>query len=99
MVIERHTWRFFRKGATMNNTTSQRQVRMLEDRLSELAFEWRSTQVRKEEERVGHTVRAYHAIVEQLWLLGWDANLDASDELPEELMPQSYLTYWKKKNG
>jgi hypothetical protein len=41
-------------------------------------------------------VQEYHAVMQQLWDLEWDANLDPEEELPDRLMPQYYIDYWNQ---
>lgn len=64
----------------------------MEDRLSELAAEWR--EVAENPESASAIVHEYSATVERLIEMGWDASvaeLDYEDLLPDNLMPDVYL--------
>lgn len=63
------------------------QLRRLEFRLGNLAAEWRQFE---SPERQHEIVQEYHAVMEQLYQLGWDAILDTTSELPDEFMPEEY---------
>lgn len=61
----------------------------LEDRLGELAAEWRAAA--GDAPRQARIVQAYHGALEQLSTAGWDGALDFEAYLPDELMPVAYL--------
>ncbi len=68
------------------------ELRRLEDHLGDLAAEWRGSQ--EQSEHAAAIVREYHATLERLIELGWDASvgeLDYEDLLPDDLMPDAYL--------
>ena len=77
---------------TTNGFAVDPTIIQLEDRLGDLAGDWRSAHGRPEQQAA--LVRAYHATMEQLFQLGWDAgvaNLGYEQTLPDELMPAEYL--------
>jgi hypothetical protein len=68
------------------------ELRRLEDHLSDLAVEWRASV--DQSEHANALVAEYHATLERLIQLGWDASvgeLDYEELLPEHLMPEIYL--------
>ena len=62
----------------------------LQSRLGELAGMWRSANRRDEKESKEEIVQEYHAIMAQLYQLGWEDELDYDAILPYELMPEEY---------
>ncbi|HLO17297.1 MAG TPA: hypothetical protein VK206_20865 [Anaerolineales bacterium] len=63
----------------------------LERKLSYLAMNWRG-------EKTHSIVKQYHEVVQNLWNLGWrGTTLLADMELPDELMPQYFISYWIKR--
>lgn len=68
------------------------ELRCLEDRLGDLAAEWRG--VVEQSERASAIIHEYHATMERLIEMGWDASvaeLDYEDLLPDNIMPEVYL--------
>lgn len=57
-------------------------------KLGELAGEWGET-------KSDAVVQTYHTVLKSLFELGWDGYLLPDEELPEELMPDWYLEYYK----
>ncbi len=60
------------------------ELNRLESYLGELAARWRGTWDQE-------IVKEYHAILAQLYALGWDGRLDIESELLDRLMPEEYL--------
>jgi hypothetical protein len=68
----------------------------LELQLGLLAMEWRSTHRKGLLEEAEKVVEKYWLVVEKLWEIGWrGSGLLPDSELPDELMPQYFLEYWK----
>ena len=66
-------------------------MRNLQRQLSYLAGELRGMARGDLDEAQWEIVREYHAVMKQLYEMGWDAILDMEAELPEHLMPEEYL--------
>lgn len=65
------------------------ELRRLEFLLGDLAAEWRGSYDQPEKQRA--IVISYHQTLQQLYDLGWDAELDRESHLPEEYMPEEYI--------
>ncbi|MCA9919120.1 MAG: hypothetical protein KC445_14260 [Anaerolineales bacterium] len=63
------------------------ELRALEFRLGNLAAEYREHISPEDDEQA---IREYHATMDKLYKLGWDAVLDIESELPDKLMPEEY---------
>lgn len=61
----------------------------LEDRLGELAAQWRAAA--GDTASQARIVNEYHAAIDQLYALDWNGVLDFDAYLPIELMPTEYL--------
>jgi len=64
-------------------------LRALQAKLGDLAAEWREVYRGVEGQR--DIVSDYHAVMAELYALGWDDMLDIDAELPEVLMPAEYV--------
>jgi hypothetical protein len=62
----------------------------LERQFGHLAMKWRGARSRGE--NADDFVQEYHAIMDELWTLGWNPNLDPDEELPEEFMTVSIIS-------
>jgi hypothetical protein len=60
----------------------------LELELEDLAAMFRGTA--KESDVQAHIIKRYHAIIAELFALGWDLRLPPTSELPTEFMPDEY---------
>lgn len=61
-------------------------LRTLEDKLCDLAAEWRGSLKRRVEIK-----QEYEAIFQELYELGWDGFIELECELPAEHLPKEYL--------
>jgi hypothetical protein len=64
------------------------ELKRLQLHLGYLAADWGSYE---SEERQREIVEEYHATLNLLYSLGWDAALSIDSELPDALMPEEYL--------
>lgn len=65
------------------------ELRRLEFRLGDLAAMWRGSYDRPERQQA--IMREYHQVMQSLYELGWDAELDMESHLPQEVMPAEYV--------
>jgi hypothetical protein len=79
----------------MNNLN---EIDQLANKLASLATLWRSTHSRQQIEQANQVVRQYHSVMKQLWDLGWRGDdLLPDAELPNQLMPNFYISHWDIK--
>ena len=65
------------------------ELRALEFRLGDLAYEWRGAY--GDQAHQDRLVEEYHETMRVLYQRGWDAVLDIEAELPDEFLPEAYL--------
>ena len=66
----------------------------LERQLSHLAMKWRASHYENAEKIISE----YHEVLSKLWNLDWKGeNLLPDSELPDRLMPQYFLEFWRNK--
>lgn len=74
-------------------------IDQLELKLTALASRWRYLHSRQFFSEAETVVQEYHAIVAELWSLGWNGRgLPLDSELPDRLMPDYYVAYWHAKS-
>ena len=72
---------------------------VLEDKLSDLASQWRGATRRKESMKAQKLVQQYQATLRYMIELGHDDFLDAETELPDALMPEEYFEWVEQLNA
>ena len=66
-------------------------IQALEIKLGQLAAKWRGNS--NDPVLQAEIVQQYHAVVQHLYEFGWDDVIDIESELPERLMPKTYLEH------
>lgn len=77
---------------TPDITISQHLISEMERSLALLAARWRS---RKDLPEAPTIVAQYQAILRCMIALGYDTELDADSELPDDLLPEEYLSQFE----
>jgi hypothetical protein len=72
--------------------TDQQLIEQMEIKLSHLAMRWRERQAQPDAEDI---VRQYQAMLRLMIELGFRDELYVDSELPDELMPEEYLTLFE----
>ena len=69
----------------------------LEDKLTQLAFQWRGKHRQQDFEAAKKIVDEYHTTIAELWELGWRGEALLPDsELPSQMMPKYFLDHGKE---
>lgn len=73
-----------------------KKVDQLELELTRLATQWRWQHARGQLEEAENTVKEYHVVMANLWMMGWKGRGQLPDsELPDGLMPDYFIAYWE----
>ena len=83
----------------MDATDNSSLIGSLELELSKLAYRWRTASHRGNLDEAEEILQNYHATFARMWGLGWNGGSLLPDiELPEYLMPEYFVNYWKNKD-
>jgi len=74
--------------------TDKEEIQRLELKLGELAEEWRSS---ADQQKKKALVTEYRTTLRKMFALGYNSWLDIDTELPDELMPEEYIS--RRKGG
>ena len=74
-------------------------LEILEDKLSDLATQWRGANSRGETEIAEAVIQQYQAVLLCMIELGHNEFLDAETELPDRLMPPVYFEWVDELNA
>lgn len=78
----------------MPHTPENAVIRSYITQLAYYAALWRGRQRQHQSHEAQQAIQQYHAVMELLWALPWEADLDPDEELPDDLMPLYYINYW-----